>query len=623
MPPPTNPTTPTPPTTTTPPASAASTCRGPARGWQLIVPVGCALALAAAALAWRDLEVDAEYDRYHTGADALRSGRVDADPYHPFGLAMLGAVVGPLAGDTLRALRLLAAIAAGVVVLVTGALAERLRPGARLPAQLLAAGSPMVWWLGTMGSSDMVAAALLLGAVGLTVHGDGPLRARRALWIGVLLGFGVGVRYAVLPAVPLVAAWALGRRTPWRALAAGAAGVALGMLPNMALQLAATGAPFPADGWHNFYLELVLHFDLERLEDAKRDGTLPTREQFLREHGGAMLQSGVRDTGLAAQAVVPGMLLGALETPTPRWGWWWPTLLAAIGFAAARDRVRGAALFGVAAALTFGAGVLLDPRARLLLPVLPLVLVGLATGIRALPHPALRAVALGLALLVPLPRGIADFRQYLAREPRAEIAAVNELHRALARPLVVMSTAACLDLHVAARVVGYASRPLPDAATTWSSIRKRMAMAGADVFVTGATTNGRLFELLRDAAPPPDFELLHRGEGVIAFGRRVAPSPWIAAATIKPAAPLAGEPVTFTIELAPDVDRDKLSGAGVALRGPDGSEHLFDLPPVAASRCARTLPQLSAGAWRVTHFVLDRSGGVHRAAERVAEVRAR
>jgi hypothetical protein len=588
-----------------------------ARG-RVLLPVITAVALGVLGWSLRNVEVDAEADLYHATADALRNGDVPVTPYHPYGLPLLGALVGPLAGDTLRALRLLAAIAAGVVVSLTGAFAERLRPGAGAPARWLAAASPMVWWLGTMGSSDMVGAALLLSALALAVCGDGGIAPRRAFAIGVLLGFGTGVRYAVALGVPLAAAWALARRTAPRAFLAAAAGLALGFLPNALVQVAATGTAFPADGWHNFYLELVCGFDLERLHEEQRTNTLPTRDQFLREHGSELFVSGVHDTVTAARHVLPGMLLGTRHAPG--WAHWWPVLLAALGLLAARPRRRGAALLATALALVYGSGVLLDPRPRLLLPVLPLLLAGLAVGVHALPSVWLRRAVLAAALLAPLPLGVAHFRAYLAEDPGDEIAVVRTLRERLARPLVVMTTSPVLQRHAAVRAAGYVAPPQPDLAATWAAIRARMATAGADVFVTGAASRAGLFALLRDAVPPPDLELLHRDARVLALGRVVPPSPWIASFAVEPAAPRAGEPVTLRLTIAADVPLERRSAAGVAVRAPDGSQDLVTLALQPDGSCAHTLP-LAAGSWSLTPFVLDRDGNVHRGAARVLEVR--
>lgn len=580
-----------------------------------------AVLAALAVVLLREVEVEAEYDRYHQIAEHLLQGHMVFDRFHPFGYPLLVAAVLSLVGNSLMAGGLVSAFAGGLVVWSSSRIAERLRPGAGVGAALLVAGNGAVWIYASMACSDMTATAATFLALAGVVCGPPVPSMRRALAVGALLGFATSVRFSSAVVAVTLGLWVL-RVGGLRAAAAALVGGALGYLPQAIPATLLTGSPLTNENWHNVYLKVVCGFDYECLQHAYDSGTLPTAGGFLREHGGEIVRLGLRDTWLACSETLPAMVFGSLEPVAALW--LWPLLLAALGLMAG-DAVRRSGgwllllLAGMQVATTC---LVFEPRPRVLLAVVPLASIGLAVLGQSLPRPwARRAVLVGL-LVVSTGFGARSYGRFLAAQPVAEVALVRRLPDLVQRPMGLLTSLPVADRYVAARVLGYMAAGYATPEATWQGVRQRMEAAGVDVFVTGRVSNAHVFEHLANSAVPPDFTLLHADADAIALERMPAVSPWIASFTATPSGPRIGEQVLFALRLSDDAVLAEVAGAGVAVRDANGDQALFDLPAVAAGAFERAfvVPPIP-GTWRLTPFVLRGNGQVLRGAETSMHVR--
>lgn len=598
-------------------------------GRQWLLPVATALLLAALATILPAVEIDAEADRYHERAERLLDGALPGTPFHPLGLPLLIAGVLPLVGDSLWAGRLLSAAAAGWLVLLTGALAERLRPGAGGVARWLLAGNAIVWTCGTMASSDMVAAALGTAAIVLLAAGDGPLRGRQAFGIGLLLGASIAVRHAAWFMVPLLTVWAWRRGPGAGGIARLCLGVAVGSAPHWLLQQLAPATPGIA-AWHNLYLRTVCGFDLEQLHRAQQDGSLPTFGTFVARHGAQMLQEGMTAAVDSTTTMLAPMLLGL---PSATWASTWPLLPALLGWLHPRARPVGRWLLGLAGLTTLAVAMSSLPRPRLLLPVLPLLVAGSAAAIALVTGRRLRLLLSAAAVLATVWCGVHSFRARWHDYPTAEVELARGLAAHVPSPFGVLTTFAVLDRHIPQRVYGLfgnlhggtapsaaASRPtdsdnrtdteIADAA--WSGLRQRLHANGAEVFVTGRASHPALHTLLTRTEVPADFRRLQHGDGAVAVVLALPPSPWIASIDLVPGAVASGRPTTVRLELSTIADRSRLVAAGLVLRSPDGNETMFDLPVAPDGSFVRELHCDRVGRHWLSPFLLLGDGSLQR-----------
>jgi hypothetical protein len=504
--------------------------------------------------------------------------------------------------------------AAGVTIWAAGRVAERLRPGAGPIAALLVASNGVVWIYAAMASSDMVGAALAIAALAVFAAAPAAVSPRRAFAIGLLLGFGVSVRYAAAFGVLFVGLWILWRGGMRAALAA-ALGTVVGDSPQMVASWLLVGSPLANDNWHNVYLKVVCGFDYECLQRAYDTRTMPTALEFVRERGGDVVWLGLRDTWMAGSDVLSPMLLGA--TQPVAWLWWWPLLLAVAGLLCSPAMRRTGAMLAAFAMLQVLAVCLaFRPLPRVLVPMLPPLLVGFAVLIRSLPRPLWRRLALAAVVAGSLWCGVQSYRQFLASQAVAEVALLRALPQILHRPIVLMTTTPLMGRRIEARVLPYMAPPQPTPQATWDAVRQRMEGAGADVFLTGRASSPHVFSHLLATPVPADFTLLRRDPDAVAFERLPPPTPWIESFAVEPASPRVGEQVVMTLRLGAEVDIAQVAAAGLAVYDATGAQSLFDLGPGAAGVYARTfdVPPVT-GPWRLTPFVLGIDGNARRGAE--------
>lgn len=588
------------------PANPALEPAQPSRSW--VLPLLTAFALATVATALPAVEIDAEADRYHERAELLLRGEIPGSPYHPLGFPLLLVGLLPLLGDSLWAGRLVSAAAAGWLVFLGGKLAERLHRGAGPAARWLLAGNAMLWSFGTMASSDMTAAALLLAATVRVASGTAQAPRRHAFGIGLLLGAAVAIRHAAWYPVPILALWAALRGRPVAVVGQLALGLLLGSLPHWLPGWFAPPTPGIA-GWHNLYLHIVCGFDLDCLHRAQASGAIPGFWVFLQQHGADLLHRGVSTAGDTAATVLAPMLFGVQGSA---WAHGWPLLPALVGWLYPRLRSTGWWLLAVGALTTLAVASTSLPRPRLLLPLLPLLAAGTAAALQLLPHRGLRRLLLAGLVGTTLYGGGQQFAARLADYPSAEVQVAQQLPRLLSTPFGVLTTVPMLDRHVPQRVYGHAGGPLDSAEATWSQLRQRLQATGADVFVTGHASHRSLHAQLTNSPLPADFRRLHQDDRTLAVALQLPPSPWIASGTVQPDAVRLGTTATVALRLAIGADRDRLVAAGCLLRGPDHTETLLDLPVTADGEFTRELRPDRAGTYWLAPFLLLQDGSVQR-----------
>ncbi|MBM4062172.1 MAG: hypothetical protein FJ265_13905 [Planctomycetes bacterium] len=582
-----------------------------ARRWRDFLP-GLLLAVGLLLLIQqRTVGVPNEYDRYPDLADQLLRGEVVSDRFHPFGYPLLIAAVQVVArADAWTAGLLVSALSALGLVWAVGRLAEALRPGAGCAARWLAAANAFVWTYGSTACSDLVAAALPVLALALLVR-PAPWSWLRLAGGGLLLGASVGVRYAALPTALAIAAWALCRRPRLAGAAALALGLALGYLPHGALNTVATGSPFANDNWQNVYLKVRCGGDAERLEAARAAGTLPGPLAFVRESAGEILRGAAVELERAGRDTLPGLVLG-VEQPPP-WARWWPFAAAAAALLAlARDRRTALLLAGLAALHGAAVGASFFVNSRVLLPALPVAVLGPALALRAAAERSRAAwllVAAAVAGLAAL--GQATVREHLASEPVREVEVARELPGRLRAPIAVFTSFLLLDQHVAYPCRFLHSSRLGDRAATWRGLRERMLRCGADVLLLGRRTAPAVFAEVRGGEPPDDFRILHEDGDVFAAELIAAPSDWIVDLTVVPARVADGSPCEITVRLAAVADRARIAAVGVALQPPAGDQLLLDLP-AANGDFRRTITPPGPGTFVLQAVVLLHDGQVLR-----------
>lgn len=599
-------------------------------GIAAFVAIAFTVVAAVAVVCLRTVEVEAEYDRYHQIAEHLLQGRMAWDRFHPFGYPMLVAGVLWLVGNSLVAGGLVSAAAAGVVIWATSRIADRLRPGAGLAAALLVASNGVVWVYATMASSDMTAVAAMFAAVAVLVSAPSMPSAKRALVIGLLLGFAASVRITSLIGLVIVGLWLLDagpdttRGCHRRRLAvvfASATGIVIGYLPQAIPATLLVGSPLHNDNWHNVYLKVVCNFDYECLQRTYDTGTLPTAVEFVRAHAGDILRLGLTDTWLACSQVLPSMAFGST---LPVSGLWlWPLLLALVGLVLCSTAPKiGWALLAITGALVLMTCFAFRPHTRVLLGALPVVSAGIAVLCQALPRPWLRRGALVGCIALSVGFGVRSYAGFLADQPVAEVQLVQRLPAIVQRPMGLLTTLPVADRYVAARVLGYMAPGFATPQATWDAVRERMDAAGADVFLTGRVSNAQVFSHVTSAPVPPDFTLLYRDADAIALERRPAVSAWIDSFAVEPRSPRVGETVVCRLQLSAATVTAEVAGTGVAVRDANGDQSLFDLPPAAAGIFQRAFVVPSVlGDWLLTPFVLRGNGQVLHGPETPMRVR--
>jgi hypothetical protein len=578
----------------------------PSAPW--LVPLVTALALAAVATALPAVEIDAEADRYHERAEQLLRGEIPASPYHPLGLPVLLAGLQALLGDSLWAGRLVSAAAAGWLVHLGGRLAEQLQHGAGPAARWLLAGNAILWSCGTMASSDMLAAALLLAATVRVASGGDPASSRRALGTGLLLGAAVAMRHAAWFAVPILGWWTLQRDRTKATLGRLALGLAIGSLPHWLPHWFAPPTPGIA-GWHNLYLRVVCGFDLDCLHQAQAAGTIPGFGAFLWQYGAELLRDGLRAAGDSATTQLAPMLFG-LEPSA--WLRGWPLLPVLLGLLHPRTRPTGRWLLALGAFSMLAIAATTLPRPRLLLPLLPLLAAGGAAALQLLPHRGLRRLLLASVVGTAAVTGWRQFATRLTHYPEAEVHLAQQLSRLLTTPFGVLTTVPVLDRHVTQRVYGYPGGPLASTEATWSQLRQRLQATGADVFLTGRASHRALHAQLTASPLPADFRRLHQDDRTLAVTLQLPPSPWLANGTVQPDTVRLGARATMRLRLAAGAERSRLVAAGCVWRSPDGTETLLDLPAAADGEFARDLHPDRAGTHWLAPFLLLGDGSVQR-----------
>ncbi len=562
----------------------------------------------------RTCEVADEYDRYPDLAVQLTRGVVAIDRFHPFGYPLaIAALLMLLPVSPLVAGCLVSALAAVGLVWASGRLAEGLRAGSASIGWWLAASNSLVWIYGSTACSDMTAAALLAIALALVATPPTTWTVPRLVGLGAALGAAVAVRYAASPLVALVGLWVLWRRPQASTVLAGLAGLTATLLPQALLDLAAGGSPFQNDNWHNLYLTLHCHGNAEQLHAAYANGTMPTLGEFLRSASSDIVAHGLDEARRAFGSILPGMLWGT-RNPAP-WLAWWPLLVVlASAVAAVRKRHFGLLLAAVLLLFPTFVGFTFTAAPRLFLPVLPIVLAGLAVGVHALGRTCWqRALLLAGIAAATLGTGIASFRDHLESQPVHEVAIAQSLPTRLQRPIRAFATYWLLDHHVAYPCTFLRVTDLGDRDATWRGLRERMTHAGADVLIAGQKNSARIHAQLMAGDPPADFRVVIRDAEVFVAELQLERSDWLQALQVTPPAPRVGESVELRLQLGPTADPAQIASVGAAVRSPAGEQQMFDFPTSANGYRRKFLPTV-VGTWILQPIVLRRDGNLLRGA---------
>ncbi len=387
--------------------------------------------------------------------------------FFPFLFPLIAALGYPLAGR--RALLVLPALAALIAAWLVGRLAARLGGGQRavLPTAALALAATPLMFYGSCIWAHSLVAAVVLGALELSLAALGSQAPRDGTWIaaGILAGIAGWIRtegflFLALAAVPFV--WQRDRTGLRGSLAAGTGGL-LGVAAGAVLQRLALGAWLPVHIVHVMDRHVFSVPFLTARFDTIRHLFVPDPWcgvalliwfvalilAFWRPHAASttLLAMTAIAAGLAAAIGAP--VVRFLEGTSPASAFpvrsatavW--VLLAALPLALARARPRdpaprrAAMVIGSVAAGFVLVFILASPvdggyqwGARLFLPVVLMLTALLAARLAALRHPArleraaiaatIAAAVLvqlfGMALLVHVTRGNAAFEAALASQ---------------------------------------------------------------------------------------------------------------------------------------------------------------------------------------------------------------
>ena len=587
--------------------------RTAARRWLGLLPWAALFAGLATIALLRTCENANEYDRYPEIAEKLLHGEIAFDGFHPFAYPLLvAAVMAVLRTAPLLSGCLVSAAAATVLVWATGRLAEGLRSGAGRPACLLAAANAVVWTLGATACSDMTAAALTTAAIALVAGNSATWSRRRLAGAGALLGAAVATRFSAGPIVVLIAAWTWWQRPQLAAAGALLAGAIAGYLPHGVLSTVATGSPFRQANLDLIYLKILYRDDVEQLQVAYDAGTVPALGPFLAEHGAELMAQCARDVGTAGERVLPGMMFGLVNAPGE--AAWWPLLLALACLLALSRHRRLALLLGTGLVLhTVFVCLSKGASPRVLLPALPVLLAGLAVGLRALAE-RWRPGVLGLAAVlgVSIACGQTTLRQFYESEPVREVEVARSLPARLQRPIALFASYWLLDQRVDSPCWFLRTFDLGDTDATWQGLRERMRKCGADVLLVGRLSAPRIHERLAVGSPPDDFRIVQRDADVFVAELIHAPSAWLHSCAAQPSPARLGVTCEITIRLGLDADPAQIASVGVVLLNPAGEQQMLDFLPSPGGGYRRAFVPGAAGTWIVQSILLRRDGQVLR-----------
>jgi len=581
--------------------------------WTRWLPLATGVALAIAAVMLRRVEVDAEFDYYHERAEQLLAGNVVFDKWHPFGYVLLITAVHAFVADSLIAGCLVSAAAAALLVWATGEIAGALRAGAAPVARLFAATNAVVWMNGTMAASDMTAAACTTTALAMLLRAGTTPAALRPLGIGVWLGLAVATRFPAGVQAAVTAVWVLAVSPRMRTGIVLTAGLAIGFLPQIVLGTIAAGSPLHNDAWHNVVLKVVCKGDHDHLGRLEQEG-MPTPVEIWRDHGGEALALGAEDSAVAFVHVLPAAMLGTREPIA-----WLGVclLLAALAGLVWPGGRRGAGLtlIAIAALVTFVSSVTFWPNARILLPVLPLLLAGLSVALRSLDRWRVAGVAAAVVCAASIALGVPDYRRFVAAQPIREAETLRNLPHLVDGPFVTLSMLFNARRYVPGVVFRYAARPSASPEQTWQGIRESMDSCGARVFVAGHISNPDLHAHVANASLPADFRRLVADADVAVVESTTPTTTWFASFAVTPGEASAGAPLRATLTLSAAADAAVIGKAYAVMRDPTGRQTLLDLAPTGERTYQLAFPAPGeAGEWQIAPFVLCNDRRVHRGA---------
>ncbi|MEO6594657.1 MAG: hypothetical protein ABIP94_07875 [Planctomycetota bacterium] len=587
----------------------------PVDGWRWTrwLPLLTAVALALVAVFLRTCEVEAEGDLYHERAERLLEGVVLYDRFHPFGYVFLVAGLHVFVSSSLVAGALVSAMAAGLLVWSTGAVADRLRPGAGGPARLFTASNAVVWVLGTMACTDMTAAALTMASLALLCNAGGRVHFGRALAIGSAIGFAVGCRFGSLGIALLIGLGTLlqGRRMG-TALGLGT-GVVIGLAPQAWLATLIGKGPLENDNWHNMVLKIVCDDDLGCLQRLISSGTMPTLGSFLRDHTGDLLWRAAQDSLTAVTQVLPNLLMGSMQWIDGLQVWPLALALGGLWFATSRWRLAGG-LTVLAAAATLSVCMTIAPRSRQVFSAAPFLMVGLAAGLTALhQRGGLFRLLMPALWLATVAIGGLQFRHYLAEQPERAVEVMRQLPQLVPRPIGLLTTNAATHRYTTNKTWAYLGRQFPSNEAAWHNLRQVMTGSGTDVFLVDRMSNKLAYTYFSSDEVPADFRRLLLDDDVVLLELRLPPTTWIDALKLSPDPAVAGQPLVLDLALSTTADLTAVMAVGAMVSDPAGNRQLLDFERLDPLRFRRQVAMpATPGTWAIEPFVLQINGTVQR-----------
>lgn len=585
---------------------------------RLLPGIVAALLILAGALLHPCEVPSGEYDRYPDLAEKLMAGGVSFDRFHPFAYPLLIVPVAWLTGDAFAAGRIVSALAAGLLLWSTIGLGRALLPAGigriALAALLLLNGHFLVH--GVLAASDMTATAFTATALLHLVRHRAVPAPRRALLAGLFAGLAVATRFScsfLVPVLLLGVPGPRGRRL--RPLLWCALGLAVGYLPQGILGTVATGSPFRNDNWQNTVLKVVCDYDYARYQEMYESGTIPAPAVFLREHGGEILRQGVHDLGETTTTHLADLVFGG--TPGAAVGI--ATVLLLLLGLGLLARTRRAVLLLLAYAVLHVVSVCFtfSPSPRVLLPVLPVLLLGAAALIAALrPQPLAAALALGAVAWTGW-NATAVVGAFLRDHPSREIQLARELPGRLQRPVIMVATYGLMNRYVPFVTWGIAffgRSAEPTREQILERVLQRMRQLGADVFLTGRVTNHHAFHALRTGDLPDGLRRIHVDDEVVALALAADVSDWFTGVEVEPRTARPGQAIVVRVTLSAAATPANVAGVGVVLRGPDDTQVTLDLQQQPDGRWQRQVVAPAVpGAWVLVPVILRRDLSVLRA----------
>jgi hypothetical protein len=566
--------------------------RLPASGHRALVALIAAYVVLLLALGpvLHPIGIRGALDHYAERGRQIADGVWIGDPFHPFLVPELAAVVTLAVGDAFAATRAVSNVAAGLLLYSSGRLAAAVAGQRALPwvvALLAANGAVLV--LGVEAGADMTAAALAVTALWLLAE---PPPTSRALASGACLGLAIAARYSSAALLPALAALILAvRGAAWRQravrLATFAGGCVLGYLPNLIPTVLVQGTPLPGNSWQN------LAWKLSPTGDTRAVWNPPYASfaELLRTDGERLVQRTLADIGELWTAGLGRALAGG---HAPAWivATFALALPAALVVLLWRAPRPATAALGVLAVWTTAVAATFFPQTRLLLPVLPVAATAVVAAVLTVAgsRPWLGALACAAATVLTATSVVPAARAFAREHPVAEVQAARAIARAEGPLVAIGSCYALLHSYVDARVSWIEPPPLADItpASVAACVRAAVRERALDFVVLGPHS-AHLRRVDAVAAELPELRVESSSADVLVLRVERAPVEWLAAAS---AVRTGADAVALQLTVA----ADGVLAAGFRVHAPGAEPWLLPLARTGDRTFAGTLPLRGASA---------------------------